>query len=409
VGGYVCDAIINELAFIMKTIATILLLMISCSIFAQIEIANLEENTERYFYRDLQLYWDSNQNFINSITADYLNHDSIYKSYGSAFSDSGIKRLNLSGQTHLDYLRKVGELKQLEYLNISGVFTAKWGNSIRKIPNGVYELKELKYLVVNRTNLKKINNKISQLFELEVLSISDGNLKELPDEIVSLSQLKILDISSNAIEKLPENIGILQNLEVLILNNNSLNTIPESIVNLKNLKFLSISPNCENDSILLKNIELISKINSLEILILRNSDIKTLPNCLSNLQNLKHLSLRGNYNIDLSQAFTFIGQKMKNLQLLDLSFTRIKEIPPEIGNLAQIKTLYLGNFDYCCPMINFFGQTPYNDINSLPESVQNMKGLRNLYLWAWEMTEEEKAKIQQLIPNCNIEFEIKRL
>jgi Leucine-rich repeat (LRR) protein len=127
------------------------------------------------------------------------------------------------------------------------------------------------------------------------------------------------------------------------------------------------------------------------------------------LQNLKHLSLRGNYNIDLSKACTFIGQKMKNLQLLDLSFTRIKEIPQEIGNLAQIKTLYLGNFDYCCPMIDFFGQTPYNDINSLPESVQNMKGLRNLYLWAWEMTEEEKAKIQQLIPNCNIEFEIKRL
>lgn len=393
----------------MKTVTTILLLIISYSIFAQIEIANIGENSERFFYRDLQLHWDNNQNFINAITTDYLNHDSIFKSYGSAFNDSGIKRLNLSGQTHLDYLRKVGELKQLEYLNISDVFTAKWGNSIRKIPNGVYELKDLKYLVINGTNLKKIKDKISKLSELEVLSISSGNLKELPNEIVSLSQLKILDISCNGIEKLPENMGTLQNLEVLILNNNNLNTIPESIVNLKNLKFLSISLNSENDSILLKNIELISKISSLEILLLRNSNIKILPNCLSNLQNMKHLSLRGNYNLDLSQAFTFIGQDMKSLQLLDLSFTRIKEIPQEIGNLTQLKTLYLGNFDYCCPMIDFFGQTPYNDINSLPESVQNMKGLRNLYLWAWEMTEEEKAKIQQLIPNCNIEFEIKRL
>ncbi len=135
--------------------------------------------------------------------------------------------------------------------------------------------------------------------------------------------------------------------------------------------------------------------------------MKTLPIEFKNFKHLEQISLRGNYDLDLSQTFQTLSH-IKSLKTLDLSFTRIKTIPKELGRLTNIENLYLGNWEWCCPLIDFFGKAPYNYIHELPKSVTNLTNLKNLYLWTWEISDKKKEKMKSLLPNVNIEFDSKR-
>ncbi|MQL91213.1 hypothetical protein Taro_023825 [Colocasia esculenta] len=70
-------------------------------------------------------------------------------------------------------------------------------------------------------------------------------------------------------------------------------------------------------------------LNLLRALDLRYTDIRALPNTISNLKHLRYLNLRGtkigSVNVSVFQLY--------NLQTLDLSYTEIRELPDAIGNL----------------------------------------------------------------------------
>jgi len=64
-------------------------------------------------------------------------------------------------------------------------------------------------------------------------------------------------------------------------------------------------------------------------------------------------------------------------------------LPESIGNLQKLYSLHLGN----------------NEITNLPESFKNLKNsLRFLSLEGNNFSEEEKAKVEEWLPNTNISW-----
>lgn len=114
------------------------------------------------------------------------------------------------------------------------------GGNMKIVPNGIYELKNLKKLFLNDNNITSINNKISNLKNLEELILFHNHLRDLPIEIRELKRLKRLDLYGNNFEFIPEAVCGLDSLEVLNMLGSSIKKYPDCIFNLKNIKRLYI-------------------------------------------------------------------------------------------------------------------------------------------------------------------------
>jgi hypothetical protein len=103
-----------------------------------------------------------------------------------------------------------------------------------------------------------------------VFEITDKNIgdienvfSDLPSDI---SQIIIENLSKSRVNlNIPDSIGSLSNLELLYLNN-CINSIPESICQLSNLRFLGLN---------------------------NNKDLKTIPECINDMDSLLYLRLTG--------------------------------------------------------------------------------------------------------------------
>ncbi|QCO35747.1 leucine-rich repeat domain-containing protein [Leptospira interrogans] len=99
-----------------------------------------------------------------------------------------------------------------------------------------------------------------------------------------------------------------------------------------------------------------------QVLILREQKLKTVPNEI---------------------------EQLKNLQWLDLDFNQLTTLPKEIGQLKNLLTLYLG----------------YNQLTTLPKEIEQLKNLQTLDLNNNQLSIEEKERIRKLLPKCQIYFE----
>ncbi len=191
-----------------------------------------------------------------------------------------------------------------------------------------------------------------------VLDLSGLNLYTLEDVegLFKLKAIKVLSLSNNYIEKLPDEIGYLISLEQLIIENCNLTSIPESIGKLTNIKKINfhktnISSLPESFGNLLK----------LEILDLSFNNLNRPPNSFKNLINLKDLNLRNN---KLNNISDWIGD-FKKLRRINLMVNRdIKKIPESIGNLKSLRELNLWE----------------TGIEALPKTIWKLKKLKRLDL-----------------------------
>ncbi|PHU30119.1 hypothetical protein BC332_02212 [Capsicum chinense] len=82
--------------------------------------------------------------------------------------------------------------------------------------------------------------------------------------------------------------------------------------------------------------------NNLQVLDLSyNSELMDLPSSISNLESLTALSLRGCGGL---KSVPPLG-KLKNLRVLDVFQTGIKEVPQGMENLVKLKFLDMGGID----------------------------------------------------------------
>jgi len=85
----------------------------------------------------------------------------------------------------------IQNLTQLEYLEVSG------SNRIKKLPNELFNLPNLKHLGLYANRIRVIPPAIQNLSQLETLDLHSNDIKSLPNEFFNLRNLKILNLNNN--------------------------------------------------------------------------------------------------------------------------------------------------------------------------------------------------------------------
>ena len=114
-------------------------------------------------------------------------------------------------------------------------------------------------------------------------------------------------------------------------------------------------------------LERISKIKSLEELYMGFCNLSFMPEIISELSQIKSLSLRGNLFSEIPAAIT----RMKSLIYLDMGDNQITIINPEICQLKQLEVLDLSK----------------NIINKIPDAISDLIYLKELYIHDNKITE----------------------
>jgi len=115
--------------------------------------------------------------------------------------------------------------------------------------------------------------------------------------------------------------------------------------------------------------------------------INRLPEDIVKCQNLQNLNLSNNGEMDIIDAFQKISS-LKKLQIIELHFSGIKNLPVQIGELENLQSLDLS----------------FNKLNNLPSEIGNLKNLKKLNLKYNPISENEQKRIKELLPTCQIEF-----
>lgn len=115
------------------------------------------------------------------------------------------------------------------------------GKRLNKIPDWVFECKNLEWLDFTENNITEIPKELYKLTKLKALGITD-KLTNITPGISKLQNLQELYLANNKIKEIPNELFKLKQLEILEINtSNSYEILSEKIINLKNLKKLKIN------------------------------------------------------------------------------------------------------------------------------------------------------------------------
>lgn len=210
-----------------------------------------------------------------------------------------------------------------------------------KLPDSLWELKNLSTLIFHECNIQQLPKSIENLTNLKHLEIFDAQLTSLPNSIGNLKNLKHLEIAycknlialpdsignltnlhylvvsfCDVLKTIPVSIGLLQNLSRLEFYNTPMISLPKSIGNLKNLNYLNICLGENPDSIP----ESIGNLKSLEIMAITICSInrRKFPDIFDSMIGLKVILIFDS-KIILPQSFYRLSSR-------GVSITHIDEI-----------------------------------------------------------------------------------
>ncbi|KAL3745883.1 hypothetical protein ACJRO7_014908 [Eucalyptus globulus] len=223
----------------------------------------------------------------------------------------------------------------------------------------------LETLVLARcSNLITIHPSISKLQLLETLNVKGcGSLRELPEEVSSLQSLKHIVMPENfqplklperfgnlksllglrlsfhpKICRLPDSIGGAMNLTCITLRECvGIKELPSSIGELKMLVELDVS-----NSGIVELPDLIGNLKKLMVLRISRTKMKEFPHTIGGLEMLEVLD--GYKSWDLTDKNLEGIGKLFHLKTLNLAFTSVSRLPPEISRL-HLQKLEVGSID----------------------------------------------------------------
>lgn len=149
----------------------------------------------------------------------------------------------------------------------------------------------------------------------------------------------------------------------------------------------------------------IGKLTNLQDLMIYSNKITQLPPEIGKLKNLQTLWIM----CKLTALPPEIGNLI-NLNYLNLELNKLESLPPEIGNLSKLETLFLmfnrlkslpseiGNLKNLTG-INLCG----NKLSSVPSSIKNLINLTYLNLAFDNLNENGIDNLKKSLPNCYIE------
>jgi Leucine-rich repeat (LRR) protein len=115
-------------------------------------------------------------------------------------------------------------------LNSSSAYMDLAGQSMRRLPDELFERTDLVELDLSGNELTAIPAEIRHLQKLEVLSFANNELTGIPAELGQLRELRILDLSTNPITGLPYELGNLSKLEVLDLRGTNYSEVDLAVI-----------------------------------------------------------------------------------------------------------------------------------------------------------------------------------
>ncbi|CAL8177567.1 unnamed protein product [Prunus armeniaca] len=306
-----------------------------------------------------------------------------------------LKWISLDNCRHLTEVPNLSRSRKIEHINLSAC------TSLVEIPSYFQHLGKLSYLHLGRCiNLKNLPE---MPCNLEFLNLSWTAIEELPSSIWSHEKISHLDITyCKHLKSLPSNTCKLKlsgsfslmsceslcefwelpKNTVKLDDCNNLVSLPTNIWKLKSLKRIDLG-SCSKFQYFP---EISEAMEHLEVLNLSYTAVKELPPSIENLVALRNLDLSHCNNlvslptniwklktlkrIDLGscskfQYFPEISEAMEHLEVLNLSYTAVKELPPSIENLVALRNLDLS---HC------------NNLVSLPTNIWKLKTLKRIDL-----------------------------
>lgn len=230
-----------------------------------------------------------------------------------------LKKLDITNNPIQKIHTNIDELSLLEELYLGGEEVMNSGTLLNTLPSNLSKCTNLKVLYATYLGLEQIPSSFSTLTNLETLNLSWNNIKTFPEFLSRMDKLKYLNLNRNSISIIPNQLGRLgTSLEELLLDGNfygkyefKIKTIPQSITTLKNLKKLSLK-----DQVFEALPESFwSSFSKMEELNLSGALLQEIPNGITGMISLKKLSLKGNEIKILNPALA----EMTNLSHLDVS------------------------------------------------------------------------------------------
>lgn len=258
-------------------------------------------------------------------------------------------RLDLTNNELQSLPNSMGFLPHLQNLQIEG-------NILRNLRQDVIKggtcriLKHLRGKVDQETLKDKLNvlNNTSSIFQegklfpdkyamknAKALNLSMKDLATVPDNVFKDAldaEVVSCDVCKNKLQDVPQGLNLIcTNLLELNLSQNHLKSVPNFLSTCVRLQYMELSRNLLTDLP-----ECFGQLSTLRELVLSNNQFSNIPSCVYNLDNLEILLVADNKlkKIDVDNL-----KFLKRLATLDLSNNNIDQVPPELGNMKQIRTL----------------------------------------------------------------------
>lgn len=174
-----------------------------------------------------------------------------------------------------------------------------------------------------------------------------------------------INLSGNKLKHLPQALSLCVNLQVLDLSQNVLSVLDEQVTQFACLTTLILSSNYLEAGSFPRDFGT-SLASSLKVLSLGANRLKSVPEEVFELQQLRSLYLGGNEITEISRDI----KKLVNLRVLYLGGNCITSVPSEVGLLPNLQSLSL------CE----------NRIRSLPPTIAMLRNLRSLALHKNQLT-----------------------
>ncbi|KAG8516131.1 Erbin, partial [Galemys pyrenaicus] len=225
------------------------------------------------------------------------------------------------------------------------------------------------------------------------LDYSHCSLEQVPKEIFTFEKtLEELYLDANQIEELPKQLFNCQSLHKLSLPDNDLTTLPASIANLINLRELDVSKNgiqefpeniknCKVLTVVEASVNPISKLTKLQILELRENQLKMLPKTMNRLTQLERLDLGSNEFTEVPEVL----EQLSGLKEFWMDGNRLTFIPGFIGSLKQLTYLDVSKNNIemveegisACENLQDLLLSS-NSLQQLPETIGSLKNVTTL-------------------------------
>ncbi|CAL5431937.1 unnamed protein product [Camellia sinensis] len=217
--------------------------------------------------------------------------------------------------------------------------------------------------------------------DLERVSLMWNHIEELPSEPPNCPRLiTFLFRGNNSTELRIQNSFFLYmpRLKVLDLSDTNIESLPDSISMLENLHQLLLN-GCRQ----LKNVPSLEKLKALEHFELTGSQIEKVPQGIGELVNLRKLGLRENHNLKYVPSL----EKLKALEHFELIGSQIEEAPQGIEELVNLRELRLRgnrNLKYVPSLEKLKALEHFeligSQIEEAPQGIEELVNLRQLRL-----------------------------